>query len=132
MTEQPNKNGINTGKDPETGRFLPGNPGGPGAPKGSKHITTLFLNALKSRKDNKSGKSYEDLFIDRILTETIIKGKEGMIRHAWDHIDGTPSQKMDLTSDGERIGGTLADQELIIVAEELSKRLKKKKTDIVD
>lgn len=115
------------------GKFAPGVSGNPaGKPKGSKHITTLFLEALKSRK-NENGKSYEELFIDRILTETIIKGKGDMLKQAWDHVDGRPNQAIDLTSDGERIGGgTMTDQEIQIMATELAERLKKKKTNIIE
>ena len=126
MTEQLE----NTSKKPERdelGRLLPGQPSlnPAGKPKGSKHITTLLMEALKSRK-NENGKSYEELFIERILTETIIKGKGDMVKHAWDHIDGTPSQAIDLTSGGDKLE---AGADVMAMAAEISERLRKQKTD---
>ena len=80
---------------------------------------------------NEKGEDYESLFIKRILTETVIKGKGDMLRHAWDHIDGKPQEKLDLTSDGDKIG-TIADDDISRMAAEISKKIKKEETDITE
>lgn len=130
MTEKPLNNGGKAEKPilrGENGQILPGsgaiNPAG--KPKGSKHITTLLIEALKQKAEN--GSTYEELFIKRILNEAIIKGKGDMMKHAWDHIDGTPSQAIDLTSNGESI--TTSGEDVMKMAAEIQERLRKQKTD---
>lgn len=127
MTENLENTSPKPARD-EQGRLLPGqislNPAG--KPKGSKHITTLLVEALKKRKDDKTGKTYEELLIERILTEIIIKGKGDMLKHAWDHIDGRPDQAVDLTTNGEKIE---PGSDIMAMAAEISARLKKQKTD---
>lgn len=131
MTEELKNNGEIKVRD-EKGRILPGavlNPNG--KPKGTRHIGPLLREKLKELVKDKN-KTYAELFVERILTQAIVKGDYQFANLLINHVDGPATLGIDLTSDGERIGGTLTDEELEKIAAELSLRIKKKKTDIVD
>jgi hypothetical protein len=108
------------------GKFAPGVSGNPaGKPKGSKHLSTMLLNALKAQSLN--GKTYDTLFIERVLNDAIVKGKPEMVRLVMNYVDGMPAQGIDLTTDGERIDAS--GDAIMKMAAEISAKLKKQKTD---
>jgi len=111
----------------EEGKILPGsaplNPAG--KPKGTKHLTTLLFTALQ--KQAKDGKTYQDLLVERILNDAIIKGKGDIIKLAMNYVDGMPDQAIDISSQGERINTASAD--VMAMAKEINERLKAKKTE---
>lgn len=112
----------------EKGRavFAPGVSGNPaGKPKGTKHLTSLLFEALQ--KQAKEGKTYQDLLVERILNDAIIKGKGDLIKLAWNYIDGMPEQGVDITSGGEKIEAPTS--EVMKMAEEIRERLRAKKMD---
>lgn len=127
MKEQkPEKTGVEQAKRDELGRFPPGVSGNPaGKPKGTKHLTTLLFEALQKQVPNKD-KTYQDLLIERILNDAIIKGKGDIMKLAWNYIDGMPQQGVDITTNGENIKDPSADVQEI--ARRVSAELKKKKT----
>lgn len=113
----------------EKGRavFAPGVSGNPaGKPKGTKHLTSLLFEALQ-KPSPKEGKTYQDLLIDRILNDAIIKGKGDLIKLAMNYIDGMPEQGVDITSNGEKINTN--DSEVMAMAQEIRERLRAKKMD---
>lgn len=109
----------------EKGQFPPGVSGNPaGKPKGAKHLTTLLFTALQER--TKGGKTYEDLLIQRILNDAIVKGNTSMIHMILNYIDGMPQQGIDFTSGGEAVGSSSVD--VIEIARRVSEELRQKKT----
>lgn len=114
---QDNKQPVNT-TQPELSGELQGlrNPDGTikkgmslnpkGKPKGLKNLTTKVKEALL-KLSNVEGKTFEDLLVDRILVESIQNGNNKILNHLWDHIDGRPMQKIDMTSDGAPLQGVV-------------------------
>jgi hypothetical protein len=106
-----------------------GNPGG--RPKG-KHLTTLLFEALRKKARDKDGnetdKTYEDLLIERILADAIKKGNTSLIHMIMGYIDGSPDQgiQLDVTTNGETLN--TASSDILLMAKEISERLKAKKT----
>lgn len=123
---KPTNNGENTGKDPITGKFLPGNTLSPGKPKGAKHLTTLLFQALQKKIPGRD-ETYQDKLIERILTEAIVKGKGEQIRMIMNYVDGMPTQGIDITSNDETIGST-SDVDVLEIARRVSAELKRTKT----
>jgi len=103
-------------KDPETGRFLPGNGGGPGRPPGSLSITNLIREELMKvapGEQNVNKKKFVQLFIERMLEKAIRQGDHNTQKLIWNYIDGLPAGSWDITSKGEKItneNSTLANQ----------------------
>lgn len=95
----------NVGKtytDPETGKFVLGNPGG-GRPKGSGiSIVTEIKRKLAECPDG-SKATYLELLINRIFKQAIQDGDASMIKDMINRVDGMPKQSTDLTSDGDKI-----------------------------
>lgn len=127
MSEEPLNDGKKTVLRSEEGKILPGsaplNPAG--KPKGTKHLTTLLYAALQ--KEAKNGKTYQDLLIERVLNDAIIKGKGDIMRMAWNYVDGMPDQAIDVTTAGEQIG--TGDANVMAMAKEINERLRKQKMD---
>ena len=130
MTEQPKNNGVIMGKDPKTGQFLPGHHLSTGKPKGTRHIGPLLKAKLKEMVKDKD-RTYTDLLIERILNEAIIKGDYQFVNLLMNHVDGPATLGLDITSDGEQIG-TMGEADIERMAAEISKKIKKEDTDIVD
>lgn len=127
MTQtEPINNGEISGKDPKTGRFLPGNTLSPGKPKGARHLTTLLFEALQKKIPGRD-ETYQDKLVERILTEAIVKGKGDMIKLAMNYIDGMPQQGIDITTNDEPING-INDIDVLEIARRVSTELKKQKT----
>lgn len=96
------KNVEKTYTDPETGKFVEGNPGG-GRPKGSGiSITTEIKKKLAEVPPGQKA-SYLELLIARIMKQAISDGDQQMIKQIWNYIDGMPKQSQDITSGGEPI-----------------------------
>lgn len=127
--ENPINNSENTGKDPITGRFLPGNKLSPGKPKGTKHLTTKLFAALeeiaKTKDGNPDKKTYSELLVQRILTEAIVKGNNSMISLIMNYVDGAPMQGIDITTGGEQITSST---DVMEIARKVSNELKNIKT----
>lgn len=112
------------------GKFAPGVSGNPaGKPKGTKHLTSLLYAALqkKVQEGKNAGKTYQDLLIERVLSDAIVKGKGDIMRMAWNYVDGMPDQAIDVTTDGEKI--TSGEANIMAMAQEINDRLRKKKMD---
>ncbi|MEO5367791.1 MAG: hypothetical protein H7831_15810 [Magnetococcus sp. WYHC-3] len=76
--------------DPETGRFVEGNPGG-GRPKGSLSITAEIKKKLQEVPEGKE-KTYLQYLIDQILKKAVIEADQQTIKQIWNYIDGMPDQ----------------------------------------
>ena len=85
----------------------------------------MLLNALKAQSLN--GKTYDTLFIERVLNDAIVRGKPEMVRLVMNYVDGMPAQGIDLTTDGERIDAS--GDKIMEMARAISAQLKKEKTD---
>lgn len=101
-TENPSKNGKITGKDPENGRFLPGNNLSRGKPKGTKHFATLIGEMLKKKiklRDKATGEMVEvtidQAMVDAMVRE-VLKGDVKAFEALTNRHDGKPHQTMDL------------------------------------
>jgi len=95
LKNNPFKNGENRYNNPETGKFVPGNPGG-GRPEGKGiSITTEIKRKLNTiPADQKS--SYLELLVLKILRKGIIDGDTQIIKEIWSYIDGKPRQNIGL------------------------------------
>ncbi len=87
----------------EAGRFVPGVSGNPnGRPKGKTF--SGYLRELLEEIDPKTGKENFRL-LSEVLLKVASRGDVTAIREFADRIDGRPSQKTDITSNGETITG---------------------------
>ena len=59
---------------------------------------------LQKCPEGQDKKTYADLIVKRMLKEAIEKGDYAQIKLIWNYIEGMPSQKVDVTSGGKRIG----------------------------
>lgn len=92
--------------------WKPGESGNPaGKPPGTKNLTTQVREALQKIAKSENGEdiSYETLLVRRILKSSIEGGDNKMIQMIWEHLDGKPSQKIDLTHElGEETKESIA------------------------
>lgn len=90
--EEPKINGENTGKDPVTGKFLPGNPGG-GRPKGTYSLKTKIIKLLEEKPE-----------LEAKLIADLMEKEQGLLLQM---VDGKPKQttelegKLEITTDPE-------------------------------
>ncbi len=96
-----NDNGEKTYTDPETGKFVKGNPGG-GRPKGSFSLVEMIKNKLQEQAKDKD-KTYAEYFIDQLIKKTVVDGDVTMMRDMINRVDGMPKQGVDVTSNGQTI-----------------------------
>lgn len=102
MADNTIKNVEKTYTDPETGKFVPGNPGG-GRPKGSGiSITTEIKKKLEEVPEGQKA-TYLELLVNRIFKQAIQDGDQQMIKQIWNYVDGMPNQSTDITSGGKPI-----------------------------
>lgn len=96
-----------------------------GRPKGAKNLNTKLKDLLQNLAPS-SEKTYEDLLIDRILVEAIQNGNSKVLIHLWDQLCGRPSQRIDMTSNGETVL-----QGVVVLPSKVPKleKTKKKKKD---
>lgn len=98
----PRKYGQNTGRDPATGQFLPGNPG---KPMGARHFTTLFREAV--REFGGVTKDGQKVTFDRVIAKKLITmAADGNLKAATiviDRVDGKVPQMVEVNKT-ERIG----------------------------
>jgi len=111
MEKDTEKNGINSGRDPITGKFVEGNKLG-GRPKGSRDFYTDFKEAIKRIKDKNTGEELTEQDIIKIGLEKMLKGDarfEGLYKDLMDRVYGKPMQKQetDITSNGETLQGAI-------------------------
>lgn len=96
------KYGQNTGRDPVTGQFLPGNSG---KPLGTRHFTTLFRDAIK--EIGGTAKDGQKVQYDKIIAKKIITmAADGNLKAATmviDRVDGKVPQSFEV-SKTERVG----------------------------
>jgi hypothetical protein len=83
-------------RDPETGRFLPGNHAG-GGKKGSRWLSKLLEEALIAVAKNQ-GEAYHTLLIKRVMKQAIEKGDMRAIEHIWDRIEGGVPKTLEVTN----------------------------------
>lgn len=105
MEKDTEKNGIKSGRDPITGKFVEGNKLG-GRPKGSRDFYTDFKEAIKRIKDKNTGEELTEQDIIKIGIEKMLKGDarfEGLYKDLMDRVYGKPHQTADITSGGEKI-----------------------------
>lgn len=108
------------------GTFKEGMSGNPaGRPPGTRNLSTALHEALQQKAKN-SANTYQELLIQRVLNDAIVKGKGDMVKLIWSYIDGQPQQGIDLTTGGESMNMT-SDRVMDMVAE-ISARLKEEKT----
>lgn len=106
MGEIGNKTEVKPLKDPETGLFTKGNPGGPGRPKGSYSLVEAIRRKLEEIPEGKD-KTYGEYFIEQVMKKTVIEGDVSMMRDILNRVDGMPQQKVDMTTQGDKIGGVI-------------------------
>lgn len=111
-----NDNVEKTYTDPETGKFVKGNPGG-GRPKGSFSLVEMIKNKLQEQAKDKD-KTYAEYFIDQLIKKTVVDGDVTMMRDMINRVDGMPKQGVDVTSNGNTI--MLLPSELIQKNDEIS------------
>lgn len=96
------KYGQNTGRDPITGQFLPGNSG---KPLGTRHFTTLFRDAIK--EIGGTAKDGQKVQYDKIIAKKIITmAADGNLKAATmviDRVDGKVPQSFEVNKT-ERVG----------------------------
>lgn len=114
------KYGQNTGRDPVTGQFLPGNSG---KPLGTRHFTTLFRETIKeiggTAKDGQKV-PYDKIIIKKIIT----MAADGNLKAATmviDRVDGKVPQSFEVNKT-ERIGIVVLSQKEIEEHESIFKR----------
>jgi len=90
MAEETNKIDGKTYTDPETGKFIPGNPGG-GRPKGSISIKDRIRRYLEDNPER-----FEEL-AQYYLSDPKMRDL------LWRMLDGNPHQATDITSGGKPI-----------------------------
>jgi len=96
------KYGENTGRDPETGRFLPGNPG---KPMGARHFTTELRDYIRgagaiTKDGQKVG--FDKLLIKK-LVNIAVDGNLKAMGMVMDRVDGKAPQTIEVNKT-ERIG----------------------------
>lgn len=95
--ENPDKQ-ENSGRLPD-GTFAPGHSGNPAGRPKRKTLTEM----LHDRLDAGGDYSWNEV-VEVILS--MVKGKEkDIVRAFWEHTDGKPNQKTDITSKGEKVEG---------------------------
>ncbi len=103
MEENREETGIKQEIRDEQGRFIPGVSGNPnGRPAGTRSFTTKVKEALEKIAEGKDY-SYEEAFIKTILKKGIIDGDSAIIKLIWNYLEGTPTERIDLSSKGEKI-----------------------------
>ena len=114
------KYGQNTGRDPVTGQFLPGNPG---KPLGARHFTTLFRETIK--EIGGTAKDGQKVAYDKIITKKIITmAADGNLKAATmviDRVDGKVPQSFEVNKT-ERIGIVMMTQKEVEDHESIFKR----------
>ena|SRR3990167_10020696 len=93
-----NKNVEKTYTNPETGKFVPGNPGGGRPPGSGLSITTEVKKKLAEVPAGQKA-TYLSLLINRIMKQAIQDGDQQMITRIWNYVDGMPTQKMEHEAD---------------------------------
>ena len=115
LEEKANKIVENSYTDPVTGKFVHGNPGG-GRPKG----TLGWASQIMKEAENIAGtladgtKVTKKEIVIRKLWELAVQGDMRAIEELGNRIDGRPKQSVDVTSQGEKLGGLTEDERLAI------------------
>jgi len=123
------KYGQNTGKDPATGQFLPGNPG---KPLGARHFSTLFRDAV--REVGGVTKDGQKVTYDKVIAKKLITmAADGNLKAAGmviDRVDGKVPQTFEVNKT-ERIGVVVYTQKEIEDYELMFSRNDKPKTNSI-
>lgn len=93
-----NLNDEKTYTDPETGKFVKGNPGG-GRPKGSVSIVEGIRRKLLEIEPVNQ-KTYLELFLNTYFKNAIKEGDSQLIKDMINRIDGMPKQAVDVNNSG--------------------------------
>lgn len=97
-----NKNVEKTYTNPETGKFIEGNPGG-GRPKGSGISITTEIKKKLAEVPQGQKATYLQLLINRIMKQAIQDGDQQMIKQIWNYVDGMPKNTLDAKLTGDLI-----------------------------
>lgn len=121
--------GENTGRDPVTGRFLPGNPG---KPLGTRHFSTMFREAI--REFGGVTKDGQKVTYDRVITKKLITmAADGNLKAAGmviDRVDGKVPQVVEVNKT-QRVGVVVYTQKEIEDYELMFSRNDKPKTNSI-
>lgn len=82
-----------------------------GRPAGVKNFTTKVKEALEKIAEGKEY-TYEEALVKSILKGAIVDGKESSQKLIWNYLDGLPQAKLDLTTQGEKIGKDLTPEQI--------------------
>ena len=103
MEQDSEKNGIETGKDPKTGRFLPGNPGG-GRPVGSRDFATDFDEVVEEiAEENGITKSQARKHLLKVAYKNAKEGNYSFYKDIHDRVYGQATQKSESNITGSVI-----------------------------
>lgn len=110
MSETAENNGASTvveapednreGKDPNTGRFLPGNTYGRGN-KGSRWLSKKLEEAIDKvvTGSDDNAQTYYKALIEKVLDKAINDGDIKAIELIWNRLEGKPQQRIDFSGD---------------------------------
>ena len=125
MSEETIINEEKTYTDPETGKFVKGNPGG-GRPKGSISVVSAIKKKLEECPEGKE-KTYLHYLVEKIMKKAIVDDDVSMIKDIINRVDGMPKESVDVKYEevkpiyagkSKSIQGYHSDQEDILTKEE--------------
>ena len=87
----------------EKGQVISGTPNPNGRPKGTKNFSTLFEEAIKKIAEEEGADTEMELVKTAIRQAK--EGKYSYHKDIFDRVYGSPTQKTDITSGGEKIIG---------------------------
>jgi hypothetical protein len=82
-----------------------------GRPVGAKSFTSKVKEALEKIAEGKEY-TYEEAFIKSILKSAIVDGDASTQKLIWNYMDGLPQAKLDVTTQGEKIGKELTPEQI--------------------
>jgi hypothetical protein len=97
MEQDSENNGKITGKDPETGRFLPGNTLGKGKPVGSRDFATDFDEVVEEiAEENGITKSQARKHLLKVAYKNAKEGNYSFYKDIHDRVYGQATQKTEV------------------------------------
>ena len=108
MAKDTETNGIISGKDPKTGRFVEGNNLGTGRPQGSRDFATDFDEAVDEiAKDNGITKSDARKILFKVAYKNAKEGNYSFYKDIHDRLYGQATQKNELNGNLNVTGLTI-------------------------
>lgn len=115
MGENRKENSINTGKDPKTGQFLPGNKLTPldkvGRPAGTRDFATDFDEVVKdiAKENNLTVSDVRKVLLKQAYKQAK-DGNYSFYKDIHDRVYGQATQKQEIKADVEITGGLTPDE----------------------